>query len=745
MLLMNLSEKNLPWQLGSREKHFCDGCKTSFYTASALGNHVCSRFEAFPSGSGVARTATAVRVGAASGSARVRGARRPRGVGRRPASRRVAVLSSRPAVVGRASTSSLVVPSTESLPSTSKDFRQKTSSKSVECVHSVKLSSAKELEHLLKENPFASSVNVKPSFSKGLPYLKVETKRKSISTGDPDPVSQKRFKSEVVEDDYLLPSESIVVSSAKSEELPKTFISESSAVYQIVVTGSSEGFLPVTSFSTVSSQVVSPAAQHAIVSEVVEDPSEVRHSSEARHSSEVVIRHSVLEPSTSNPEDTLKLESEQIRLCSLCGEREPHTCSIRLFECTDCKKGFSSRFKLSRHQLIHGGERQYSCTICDRSFHRKDHLKNHLQIHEPTKQYKCDRSDCGKEYNSYMSYRRHCAFHSAEEGDLQCKFCFKMFEDKTELIYHLKVHASTRAAKSPSEKKFQCEQCDRRFFTRKDVKRHMVVHTGTRDFCCSLCPQKFGRKDHLVRHIKKSHGVTDVGRIETLTDPLAVAGPSGVRTTQHPPLISPLSPDLSSSSGDTGGFSFMPSSPSSPHFLTQSSSPHMMQADSPHDPTLVGHPLPPYQVVGGPNFSGFASLLDPEPVKEEPELMASMTTDISNFLGLYLPVSCSMGSFMEVPVVSSQFPDERMEESPLHPPPPYPGISSLRYEQLVDALPADQDTTQQPSPLPHLLPLVPRRLDELAVPTTTSSSSTSPAEEPSTSTQQLPKFDQAFP
>lgn len=61
--------------------------------------------------------------------------------------------------------------------------------------------------------------------------------------------------------------------------------------------------------------------------------------------------------------------------------------------------------------------------------------------------------------------------------------------------------------RSPSERKFKCEQagCERMFFTRKDVKRHMVVHTGVRNFPCQYCQQRFGRKDHLVRHAKKSH------------------------------------------------------------------------------------------------------------------------------------------------------------------------------------------------------------------------------------------------
>jgi len=35
----------------------------------------------------------------------------------------------------------------------------------------------------------------------------------------------------------------------------------------------------------------------------------------------------------------------------------------------------------------------------------------------------------------------------------------------------------------------------------------MVVHTGLRDFLCQFCPQRFGRKDHLTRHIKKSHNI----------------------------------------------------------------------------------------------------------------------------------------------------------------------------------------------------------------------------------------------
>lgn len=179
------------------------------------------------------------------------------------------------------------------------------------------------------------------------------------------------------------------------------------------------------------------------------------------------------------------------------------------FKCEQCKKTFSTKFKLVRHVLIHSDRKQFSCTVCERTFHRKDHLKNHVKVHSPSKTvYICTKPDCNKEYTSLLSYKKHLALHAAEEGSLICQICSKSFENKEQILYHLKIHAGSRTVKNPNEKKFTCDRCDRKFFTRKDVRRHMVVHTGMRDFLCQFCPQRFGRKDHLVRHIKKSHSKT---------------------------------------------------------------------------------------------------------------------------------------------------------------------------------------------------------------------------------------------
>nr|CAI5864507.1 unnamed protein product [Callosobruchus analis] len=141
------------------------------------------------------------------------------------------------------------------------------------------------------------------------------------------------------------------------------------------------------------------------------------------------------------------------------------------FKCEQCKKTFTSKFKLVRHALIHSDRRPFSCSVCDRTFHRKDHLKNHIKVHSPQKEtYTCNQEGCKKQYTSYLSYRKHLAVHAAESGNLTCQICFESsFTTKEDILYHLKIHA------------------------------------GMRDFLCQFCPQRFGRKDHLVRHIKKSH------------------------------------------------------------------------------------------------------------------------------------------------------------------------------------------------------------------------------------------------
>ena len=332
-------------------------------------------------------------------------------------------------------------------------------------------------------------------------------------------------------------------------------------------------------------------------------------------------------------------------LCHVChktfsspGKLKQHSFSHtgeRPFSCSHCSKSFSSKFKLVRHQQIHTSERSHQCPQCHKSFHRKDHLNNHMQVHLPNKKFKCKKPECGKEYNSLMSYKKHCAIHAAEEGDLNCMICSTMFENKNDLIQHLKVHVGTRSAKSPGEKKFKCESCDRRFLTRKDVKRHLVVHTGNRDFSCSICPQKFGRKDHLVRHVKKSHGVADPAKIE-FVDPLNLPGPSTGQHSLSPPEATKRASTLDSVDQGRVVSGLLLSMPDT-HALSIIGPSTMAESQQ----SIPGTSDLPTQTFLPSEFSQEFKMFS-ENIKEEPYLTASVeelasdSDDISKMLGMYL-------------------------------------------------------------------------------------------------------------
>lgn len=166
-------------------------------------------------------------------------------------------------------------------------------------------------------------------------------------------------------------------------------------------------------------------------------------------------------------------------------------------ECSTCKKRYSTKKSLLRHQLLHE-EPNFECDICNVKFYRKDKLKAHYDKcseKNPDQVRKCN--ICGDSFENNEILREHRAKHVIEgiltEEDL------RDIEPKSE-------------EKKPGEKigrkrrtdivGLECTECNKQYTSRKGLLRHIQVHEGKK-YLCDICPKKFYRREHLKIHVAK--------------------------------------------------------------------------------------------------------------------------------------------------------------------------------------------------------------------------------------------------
>ncbi|XP_069091441.1 zinc finger protein 75A-like isoform X3 [Pleurodeles waltl] len=85
------------------------------------------------------------------------------------------------------------------------------------------------------------------------------------------------------------------------------------------------------------------------------------------------------------------------------------------YSCAICRKSFSAKTSVARHQRTHTGERPFQCAICGKRFIQSGDLIRHRRSHSGERPYHC--TDCGKRF----SQKWHLGTHQRMHGILSKK------------------------------------------------------------------------------------------------------------------------------------------------------------------------------------------------------------------------------------------------------------------------------------------------------------------------------------
>ena len=140
--------------------------------------------------------------------------------------------------------------------------------------------------------------------------------------------------------------------------------------------------------------------------------------------------------------------------------------------CPRCKVDQKTHSKLMTHiKKFHKDVFNFLCSECDKGFVSKYGWKMHQMVHD-TEKIHCQKEKCKAEFSTQKSYKQHLRVFHPEGGmkEKTCKHpqCGKKFQTKSNLVQH-----ERSCVKNPHRLELFCEICGKgKFYHQKKVQEH---------------------------------------------------------------------------------------------------------------------------------------------------------------------------------------------------------------------------------------------------------------------------------